>query len=1239
MAEEATDESPKINGDAEGAAKPTEASKDIATDSTLSSSDSNMNDNVAVKVVSVNNDTFDLQLKSGELFNEIVQVLLERDSTCHRTCFGMYLEDENGGSKRVDAFSELGSVAPGVTSMKVSIVPENYSVREVKIHLNHIRDILRCGSGRFNYDAYHSQEGQSPSYVQTLQLFSERAKDVINRPPDFLLPGPKEPPLDSLFPYMGLMGKTLSAVSNIALSPYNPPIGSRKLKGDVLYLDIDTVEKRRLYVTACLEGFYINASTEDLFKPIHAPGPKETTHRTLVELLNQASPGFRKAYANILKQRSDKNLLERLPAPYPVTAWCVPHPLTPIPDSICAEEASQPQRLGFEDSLPGQLRNWNEELQATVEMPQDTAAARLMRDRSVYKIHADFVYACVRGAVNILDGNVLPLNPGEEDRSHMYIWNDIFYSLGFDVKDHYKDFGGDAAAHVASAADLANVRLYANINVPKLHTLGMAVVDYRGTRIAAQSVIPGILDRDQDQSVIYGSSDFGKTILGNAEYDELLKPIAEALHLQPHKLVTKDAEGKEKIIEFYSSFENKGIIGNDGRKYLLDLLRTLPPDANYLEGAELSESVKKLGYPRTFCHKITNLRPEILEHYIEDAQLLFYRKTAAHYYKKRDAMKMAVTSAELQQALDKFAEDEKKIGDWHLIPRTVGAVRLVKLAERDDPKVVMECITMAAKELRSLDPTKLELRFNPDCFAPVIQHADQDELKKQQQLVIDVAAFLVEQKIPTFVRSFTDIYSACIDGQELVERMHNAGINVRYLGYMLSLVTDFTYVVPIMGSELLCRSVKHVMRKFLQELPKMEFSAGIALFLNCLFGTQAAEEKVSKKKKAAQVRRPSWSELTTKALWASIVADMEIYYGFVMDRDCDSVEAWLAKYRIQKVAVLRRVCRTMGIQICAKDYKLDKKPTPFNEEDILGLFPVFRHKNPLAQEGSNLLYRAKAEMQKSNLSLALFAAQEAVSVMNSVYGSIHPQLVQALRVLAVLTYYHGDFPEAFQQQYKALLINERCNGVDSAENIAEYVQLSIFAFALFNVPAAGKLIYRARYLLLIAYGDTHPMMFQINATIACYLYASQEYDLAARYLQSALDNPYVPCKSQKTALVNHMFARTQVQFGNFREALKYEKKAYQFYADVFGEESKHAVECTEYLKVLATQAVRLQKQMNDVANGLDVPKIRPLQPPETMEGNYRSILDTVSSINGIASVPLTFMEGLPPAAYKDEALD
>jgi protein TIF31 len=76
-------------------------------------------------------------------------------------------------------------------------------------------------------------------------------------------------------------------------------------------------------------------------------------------------------------------------------------------------------------------------------------------------------------------------------RVHMYIWNNMFFSLGFDVKEHYKDFGGDAAAHAAPTNDLQGVRALNTLDLDGLHTLGTVVVDYRGMRVTAQSIVPG----------------------------------------------------------------------------------------------------------------------------------------------------------------------------------------------------------------------------------------------------------------------------------------------------------------------------------------------------------------------------------------------------------------------------------------------------------------------------------------------------------------------------------------------------------------------------------------------------------------------------------------------------------------------------------------------------------------------------------------------------------------------------
>jgi hypothetical protein len=66
------------------------------------------------------------------------------------------------------------------------------------------------------------------------------------------------------------------------------------------------------------------------------------------------------------------------------------------------------------------------------------------------------------------------------------------------LQDHYKDLGGDAAAHVAPKNDLQGVKVYNAVDLEGLFTLGTVVLEYRGYRVTAQSIIPGILEREAD---------------------------------------------------------------------------------------------------------------------------------------------------------------------------------------------------------------------------------------------------------------------------------------------------------------------------------------------------------------------------------------------------------------------------------------------------------------------------------------------------------------------------------------------------------------------------------------------------------------------------------------------------------------------------------------------------------------------------------------------------------------------
>ena len=200
-------------------------------------------------------------------------------------------------------------------------------------------------------------------------------------------------------------------------------------------------------------------------------------------------------------------------------------------------------------------------------------------------------------------------------RIQMFIWNNMFFSLGFDVKDHYIDFGGDYAAYTAPINDLQGVKALNVLDIDGLHTLGTVVVDYKGFRVTAQSIIPGILDKDQEQSVVHGSTDFGKTCASNEKYNELLEKVCAHLKMRPHKI---EVEGGEEIM-MYSSVECKGIVGNDSRHYVLDLLRMFPADLNYLPMEEfpLSAETKEKGFPKKCRHKLSCLRPELIESFVE----------------------------------------------------------------------------------------------------------------------------------------------------------------------------------------------------------------------------------------------------------------------------------------------------------------------------------------------------------------------------------------------------------------------------------------------------------------------------------------------------------------------------------------------------------------------------------------------------------------------------------------------
>ncbi|KAK7156483.1 hypothetical protein R3I94_006521 [Phoxinus phoxinus] len=1245
-----------------------------------------------VKIQAPGTEPFDLQVSPQEMVQEIHQVLMDREDTCHRTCFSLQLD-----GNVLDNFAELKSIEGLQEGSLLKVVEEPYTVREARIHVRHIRDLLKSLDPS---DAYNGVDCNSLSFLSVFtdgdlgdtgrrKKKGSELEQIDCTPPEHILPGSKERPLVPLQP-QNKDWKPMQCLKVLTMSGWNPPPGNRKMHGDLMYLYIVTVEDRHVSITASTRGFYLNQSTTYIFNPKPA-NPSFLSH-SLVELLSQISPTFKKNFTALQKKRVQRHPFERIATPFQVYSWTAPQ-IDHAMDCVRAEDAYT-SRLGYEEHIPGQTRDWNEELQTTRELSRKNLPERLLRERAIFKVHSDFAAAATRGAMAVIDGNVMAINPGEETRMQMFIWNNIFFSLGFDVRDHYRELGGDAAAHTAPTNDLNGVRAYSAVDVEGLYTLGTVVVDYRGYRVTAQSIIPGILEREQEQSVIYGSIDFGKTVVSHPKYLEFLEKTSRPLKVQRHAVLNE----KDASVELCSSVECKGIIGNDGRHYILDLLRTFPPDLNFLpvEGEELIAESQKLGFPRLHRHRLACLRQELIEAFVEHRYLLFMKMAALQLMQQKankdktaalqDTSTADVESESKPQALEaseKVPEDKPTSptsSESTLTPDDSEATTVSENSapenqeasadqkaqvptantngtpepsapERqnggcdsllEDPKS-REVVLNACKAVGSISNTSFDIRFNPDIFSPGVRFPDDsaEDIQKQKQLLKEAAAFLVSCQIPSFVKDCLDHSSLPMDGATMIEALHQRGINVRYLGTVLEFVdkmpakAQLEHIYRIGISELITRCAKHIFKTYLQGVELSALSAAVSHFLNCLLSSYPdavahlpADELVSRRKSRKRRNRvpgggdnTTWASLTPSELWKNITSEAQSYYHFNLQ--CESVDQAVEKYNLQKITLLREISIKTGIQILIKEYNFDSRHKPaFTEEDILNIFPVVKHVNPKASDAFHFFQSGQAKVQQGFLKEGCELINEALNLFNNVYGAMHVEICACLRLLARLNYIMGDHPEALSNQQKAVLMSERALGIEHPNTIQEYMHLALYCFANGQLSTALKLLYRARYLMLVVCGEDHPEMALLDSNIGLVLHGVMEYDLSLRFLENALaiNSKYHGTRSLKVALSHHLVARVYESKAEFRSALQHEKEGYTIYKNQVGEGHEKTKESSEYLKYLTQQAVALQRTMNEIYKNGSNASIMPLK---FTAPNMASVLEQLNIINGIIFIPLS----------------
>ncbi|KAF9597346.1 hypothetical protein IFM89_017249 [Coptis chinensis] len=1174
-----------------------------------------------VSVKAQNGEKLELQLNPGDSVMDLRQFLLDAPETCYFTCYDLKLHTKDDSIHHLADYNEISEVADITTGgCSLEMVPALYDDRSIRAHIHRARDL-------FSLSAVHS----SLSTSLALQHDTSRnttAEAVKTEVPELDGLGFMEDSTGLLSDLVSSSSKEIKCVESIVFSSLNPPPSYRRLVGDLIYIDITTLEGQKFCITGTTTVFYVNSSTENTLDPRPAKNPSEAT--TLVGLLQKISSKFKKAFREILEMKASAHPFETVQSLLIPNSWLGAYPVPEHKrDAARAEDALT---LSYGSELIGMQRDWNEELQSCREFPHTTHQERILRDRALYKVTSDFVNAAMSGAVGVINRCIPPINPTDPECFHMYVHNNIFFSFAIDADlgqltrnhtspseskntnslsnssekassnlshgssdvinveksdgsstnevtnstDVAPDVHTDSqladneqATYASANNDLKGTKAYQEADVHGLYNLAMAIIDYRGHRVVAQSIIPGILQGDKSESLLYGSVDNGKKICWNEAFHSKVLEAAKHLHLKEHAVL----DGSGNVVKLAAPVECKGIVGSDDRHYLLDLMRATPRDANYT------------GPQSRFCV----LRPELVKAFCE-----------------AEAIERSNGKSKLGESPP--TTDSSSNVDTEVSAEATG---VALNSENTTGAGIQECDSAPAKSGALTE----EILLNPNVLTEFNLAGSQEEAAADEECVRKAGAYLKDVVLPKFVQDLCTLEVSPMDGQTLTEALHAHGINVRYVGKVADMTKHLPHIWDLCAVEIVVRSAKHILKDILRDSQDHDLGPAVSHFLNCFFGhiqphgtkgaanntpskTQKKDQaghQVSGKSSKAQARsksltsaRPtqaSYMHITSESLWSSIDGFAKFKYQFELTEE--------VRPRVKKVSALRNLCNKVGVTVTACKYDFDAA-APFQTSDILDLQPVVKHSVPVCSEARDLVETGKVRLAEGMLNEAYTLFSEAFSILQQVTGPMHREVANCCRYLAMVLYHAGDMAGAIMQQHKELIINERCLGLDHPDTAHSYGNMALFYHGLNQTELALRHMSRTLLLLSLSCGPDHPDVAATFINVAMMYQDIGKMNTALRYLQEALkkNERLLGEEHIQTAVCYHALAIAFNCMGAFKLSLQHEKKTYDILVKQLGEEDSRTRDSQNWIKTFKMRDLQAtaQKQKGQAANAASAQK-------------------------------------------------
>lgn len=1156
--------------------------------------------------------------------------------------------------ERVNDFIQISEIKDIGSGSELHLVEDPYSEKEARLHMVRVRELIGASGDRT--DAIQG-------ILSGLSLFEKVAAecgDVVDKT-NQEQPAIGEydfgtvPSVSALLPEE--QDPAPKTVKGISLSPWNPPPAHLRQKGHLLYLIVTTSEGEQFQITAHVGGFFVNKSSNAKFDPFPRQAPKAAASHSLLTLIGDISPSFNDSFTKLQEYNNRREPLAtfQITNAIPTAPWIVPATSSPLcahsPDITRTQETFLIAGVEGTDTL----RDWNEEFQSAKELPKDNVQDRVFRERLLAKLYADYNDAAARGAVMVARGEVAPLNPTEGRDAQIFVYNNVFFSFGADGVGTFTSEGGDEAARVATGKDVAGVKAVNQLDVEGIYTPGTVVVDYLGKRIVGQSIVPGIFKQREpgENQIDYGAVDGKDVVAADERFAAPFAKLSKAMKVKKHAVWDKD----NKRFDLEASVETKGLLGTDGRKYVLDLYRITPLDISWLDEMAAEET-------NDYPHRMTVLRGELVE--------LFHRQ------KMREWL-----NAEIAKRAEAKKDDDKAVEDATDKSATEGAKDKVEnteektedkpeaKAEEEPEKTESEEAKAAEKDDR-IDANDFKFALNPDVFSSQEPQTDEEkaELAADEKDVRAACAFLRESAIPELLNDLRDSEASFpMDGPSLRNLLHKRGINMRYLGKIATLSegSRLQSMREICVRDMIVRSFKHIAAKYLRYLPLSITSACTAHLLNCLLGTglnpKPSADIDSSLRNLYSDTDLSFESVTPESLKAAIEDEASQRFRYKLDPEWQS--------QLSHLQVLREICLKLGLQVQAKEYaftaalaaaavarpaaetpavngngesksngeskKKKKKsrdgspssvasapvPHTFVADDIVNVVPIVKDSAPRSSLAEEALEAGRISIAQNQRKLGQELLLESLSLHEQIHGILHPEVARVYHQLSMIYFQLDEKEAAVELARKAILVAERTIGVDAQETLLDYLNLALFLHQLGDSRTALEYSKHALKLWKTIYGPDHPDTITTMNNAAVMLQHLKAYHESRRWFEESLRvcDKIFGKTSINSATLQFQLAQALALDNDSKAAVHRMRESYNIFLQELGPTDKNTKEAESWLEQLTQNAVNIAKrdkvqEARQLRAGM---RFTPRTLPSSAAASSRASTSVVGSAAGAAS--------------------